>query len=186
MNRVGYELRLYYYLVEIMLYHNFLECLAESTATGTTYGMDDINKGRACVAAATNAILYTSMRLARTPTTTLTWSSAYTIFISARTLLVAAAFTHARKRHAIHSTVHVAIQILQDTTYSSSRCKTSYLNFIQVNRLISNGKVIALITLQALSERVMMPLDFAPFYQSTSSTEQPATTRGARTDQRAS
>lgn len=132
-NRAGSELRLHHCLAEIMLYHNFLECLAESTAMGEHYEIDDINRGRACVAAATNAISHISKRLARIPATNLTWSSAYTIYVSSLTLLIAAAFAHAAERHTIHGTVCVAIQILQDTTYGSSHCKRSYLGFIQVS-----------------------------------------------------
>lgn len=160
-----------------MLYHNFLECLAKSTAMGACYEIDDVNKGRACVVA---------MRLARIPTTTLTWSSAYTIFISTVTLLVAAAFAHARERHAIHSTVHVAIQILHDTTYGNSQCKKSYLNFIHVNQSPADRKAMTLTMVQVLSERVTVPFDFAPFHWSTLSAEQSATTGGATTDQMAS
>lgn len=116
-----------------MFYHTFLECLAECTTMGEYYTIDDIDKGRACVAAATNAISHISERFMQTPESRLTWSSAYTIFISALTLLVAAAFAHSDERHTIHGTVQIAIQILQNTTYGSSHCKKSYLGFIRVS-----------------------------------------------------
>lgn len=101
---------------------------------GDYYEIDDINKGRACVTAATNAISHISGRLMQIPTSKLTWSSAYTVFISTLTLLVAAAFAHPNERHAIHGTIQIAIHILQSTTYGSSYCKKSYLDFIQVSR----------------------------------------------------
>lgn len=135
MNRAGSELRLHHCLAEIMLYHNFLQCLTETTPLGEQYEIDDINKGRACVAAATNAISHISTRLSQISGTSLTWSSAYTVFISSLTLLVAAAFTHTNERHVIHNTVYIAIQILQETSYGDSHCKKSYLDFIRVCEL---------------------------------------------------
>lgn len=116
-----------------MLYHNFLECLAGCTAMGEYYSIDDVDKGRACVAAATNAISHVSTRLMQISANRLTWSAAYTVFISALTLLVAAAFSHSDERHTIHETVQVAIQILQNTTYGSNHYKKSYLDFIRVS-----------------------------------------------------
>lgn len=94
--------------------------------------IDDINKGRACVTAATNAIMYTSMYLEHSQVTTLSWHSAYVVFISLLTLLVARSFTDALGRHTLQHTIRLAIQTLSNSTYGSSRSKTLYLDFAQV------------------------------------------------------
>lgn len=94
--------------------------------------IDDINKGRACVIAATNGIMYTSMYLEQTQATTLSWHSAYVVFISLLTLLVATSFTDALGRHTLQHTIRIAVQTLSTSTYGSSRSKSSYLEFAQV------------------------------------------------------
>lgn len=94
--------------------------------------IDDINKGRACIAAATNAIMYTSMHMEQTQVTTLSWHSAYVVFISLLALLVSTSFTDALGRHTLQHTIRIAVQTLSTATYGSSRSKSSYLEFAQV------------------------------------------------------
>lgn len=121
--------------------------------------IDDINKGRACVTAATNAIMYTSMYREQTQVTALSWHSAYVVFISLLTLLVATSFTDALGRHTIQHTIHVAVQTLSTSTYGSSRSKSSYLEFAQVSSLQCRQNSFANEDSQAVSNNLRTPLN---------------------------
>lgn len=121
--------------------------------------IDDINKGRACVTAATNAIMYTSMYLEQTQATILSWHSAYVVFISLLALLVATSFTDALGRHTLQHTIRLAVQTLSSSTYGSSRSKSLYLEFAQVCFFQDRQEDVANEDLQAVSFNLTPPLN---------------------------
>lgn len=105
--------------------------------------IDDINKGRVCVLAATNAIMKTSMYLEQTRATILSWHSAYVLFISLITLLVASSFADVQCQRILQYTIHVAIQTLISSTCGSSQSKSLYLEFTQVCRYSPDERDLA-------------------------------------------
>lgn len=93
--------------------------------------VDDINKGQACTGAATNAIAYISMHLEQSQAPSLPSHSAYLLFISLLTLIVASVFTDDHGRHSFQHTQHVAMQALTNANFGSDRNKIVYLDFTQ-------------------------------------------------------
>lgn len=132
--RAGNELQIHLYMAQIDLYHGFLDHYSESVPMYNNEKFEETNRGRACVRAATNAILHTSTHLAQVQATNLTWTSAYAILVSAIVLLVAITHTNtAHMRREMYGTLYIAVQILQNTRYGSSRSKKLYLDFLQVS-----------------------------------------------------
>lgn len=121
---------MYLYQAQIVLYHKSLHCFSQSANIlgFNHHGIDEMNRREACIVAATNAISYTSTRLAQRSASTLTWSSAYTVFISGIILLIAVSSTDT---DIYHNTIANSIQILQNTTYGNSHNKQTYLEIIQ-------------------------------------------------------
>lgn len=133
--------------------------------------IDDINKGRACVAAATNAIMYTSMYLEQTQAKTLSWHSAYVVFVSLLALLVATSFTDALGRHTLQHTIRLAVQTLSNSTYGSSRSKSLYLDFAQVCYSQTRQEGVANEDSQAVSFTMTPPLNLGTPHRSSFSSD---------------
>lgn len=131
MNRARHHLQCHLYLAQIMLYHGFLRQHSEPKPMKSPSDIDDINKGQACTAAATSAIMYISMYLQQTQATSLPFHSAHVLFIGLLTLMVAASFTDDSGRQSIQHTTRIGTNILSSTDYGSSRTKILYLEFIQ-------------------------------------------------------
>lgn len=90
-----------------------------------------INNGRACITAATKAVTSTATHLERRSATTLSCFSAYILFVSTLTLLIATMFIN-DMQHEIDRTVGKAINILQHTMYGGTHSRAAQLEFIQV------------------------------------------------------
>lgn len=85
--------------------------------------------------AASIVISSTSDRMETLQTTILTWLSAYTVFISTLTLLVATISLDTSEfyaQHTIEHTIRVAVQILKHTTYGAGQNRLPYMNFLLV------------------------------------------------------
>lgn len=93
--------------------------------------VDEINQGQACAIAATNAIAYISMYRKQSQASFLPFHSAYVLFVSLLTLMVASAFTDDRGRQHFEQTIQVATQALTNSNFGSSRTKMIYVEFIQ-------------------------------------------------------
>lgn len=132
--RSGNELQLQLYMAQINLYHGFLNQCSEDLPMSDHSRNEGRDGGHACVTAATNAIMFTSTYLTNSQETNLTWSTAYTILISAVVLLVAISCTraHSVKRSEMYGTLYIAVQVLQNTRYGDENSKKSYLDFLQV------------------------------------------------------
>lgn len=126
-------------MAQIDLHHDFLDQCSEDPAIYNHVNSEEMGRGRACVTAATNAILHTSTHLTQSQGTNLTWSTAYAVLISAVVLLVAITYTnvHSMRRSEMYGTLYIAVQILQNTRYGDNNCKKSYLDFLQVGERLS-------------------------------------------------
>jgi hypothetical protein len=130
---------MYFHLSQIMLHHKFLLHHSQSAPTNDSQHVRNINRGRACVMAASSAISSTSNRMESLQTTILSWLSAYTVFVSTITLLVATIFlenSDVYVKHTIEHTVRVAVQILKHTTYSAGQTRLPYMNFLLVSGIV--------------------------------------------------
>lgn len=134
-HRVRNELLMYFRVSHIMLHHKSLLHHSQSVGTSDTQHANDIQKGRACVMAASNAITSVSKRMESLQTTTLTWLSAYTIFLSTITLLIATISLENKDIYmqcTVEHTVRVAFQILKHATYGAGQNRSLYINFLLV------------------------------------------------------
>lgn len=137
------ELQMHYYTAQIVSLHGHLAHHSQSPLTDDPDRLDRICKGRACVIAASNAILSTADRVVRMQMTSLTWLSAYTVFISAVTLLTAFSFlndTDFHTRDAIQRTFQTAVHVLRYKSYHASQGKSTYLNFLTVSQQRQNPR----------------------------------------------
>lgn len=136
------ELRMHYYLAQIVLLQEYLVYHSQSPVTNDPHHLERICKGRACVIAASNTILFTADRVERMQITNVTWLSAYTIFISTIVLLTAISFvedTNLHKREAIERTIQIAIHVLRYKSYAASEGKNTYLEFLTVSQSQCNA-----------------------------------------------
>lgn len=151
------ELSMYFRTSQIMLHHRFLLYHSDTLITNDRHHVKNVNKGRACVMSASIAISSISDRMEMLQTTILTWLSAYTVFISAITLLVATISLDSSDiyaQHTIEHTIRVAVQILKYATYGEGQNKLSYMNFLLVNRVFSKVfDALKLTFTQAVSAR---------------------------------
>lgn len=127
---------MHYYLAQIVILRGHLAHHSQSPDTDDPSRLEHICKGRACVIAASNAILFTAERADRMQMTSLTWLSAYTVFISAITLMTAIAIledTDIQMREAMERTIQIAFHVLRYNTYNASQGKSTYLDFLGVS-----------------------------------------------------
>lgn len=135
-NSARNELSMYFRTSQIMLHHKFLLYHSQTLSTNDPQHVRNINQGRTCVMAASTAISSISDRMETLQTTILTWLSAYTVFLSAVTLLVATIALDTSdiySQHTIEHTIRVAVQILKHATYGAGQNRFPYLNFLLVS-----------------------------------------------------
>lgn len=138
-NRARRQLQMHLHLAQITLYHCAIGDRSRPVPWHHVPRVNEFKEEAACVQAAVDAVKYTSSQLEQGQTDTISWHSAYIVFISAVTLLAAAVHMNASDHAATHRVISTATMILSNASYGSWHAKSCYIQFIQVSPVLARA-----------------------------------------------
>lgn len=132
-DRIRHHLQCQLFIAQISLYHPFLHRHCEPVQMESPSDIDNIIRGQTCTKIATNAIAYITGHLEQSQAACLPFNSAYLLFVSLVTLVIATAFTDVAHRQMFQHSIQLATAALSASSFGRPQTKLIFLEFARVS-----------------------------------------------------